>query len=360
MSARQLEVEQLASGTQLNFDSEFPVVSMIMHLRRWLISQQVRQLICFMLLFSLTLTAICACRQNPSQQVEDLSTSGTAVHVVKHAMGETKVASTPQRVVVLDTAPLDAALALGVQPIGASLPRTDALPAYLGDRTAGITSVGKNPPNLESIVRLQPDLIIGNTTAHRQIYDKLSQIAPTILTAGNSTDGQWKQELRLYAAALDRTDAVQPLLNNYNQRVEKLKQQLKQVDDLQVSVILTAQDWIAFYTKTSFPGSVLQDVGLARPPIQDIEGKSWVQVSQEDLQSIDGDAIFLLHVASDKMPGSFTVNQFVKNPLFSQLKAVKQGQVYQVDADVWHLGSNILGANRILDDLFKYLVENTH
>ncbi|WP_289500307.1 iron-siderophore ABC transporter substrate-binding protein [Gloeocapsopsis sp. IPPAS B-1203] len=342
----------------MNFDSEFAVGSMIMCLRRWLKSKQVRQLIYF-ILFGLTLTAICACNQNPSPQADDLSTSG-AVRVVKHAMGETKIATTPQRVVVLDTAPLDAALALGVQPIGASLPRTDALPAYLGDRTAGITPVGENPPNLESIVRLQPDLIIGNTNAHRQIYDKLSRIAPTILTAGNSTDGQWKQELRLYAAALGRTDAVQTLLNDYNQRVKKLKQQLKQADDLQVSVILTAQEWIAFYTKTSFPGSVLQDVGLARPPIQNIEGKSWVQVSQEDLQSIDGDAIFLLHVASDKMPGSFTVNQFVKNPLFSQLKAVKQGRVYEVDAEVWHLGSNILGANRILDDLFKYLVENTH
>ncbi|MBE9193532.1 ABC transporter substrate-binding protein [Gloeocapsopsis crepidinum LEGE 06123] len=107
-----------------------------------------------MLLFSLTLTAIYACHRNPSQPADDLSTSGTAVRVVKHAMGETKITTTPQRVVVLDTAPLDAALALGVQPIGASLPRTDVLPAYLGDRTAGITPVGENPPNLESIVRL--------------------------------------------------------------------------------------------------------------------------------------------------------------------------------------------------------------
>ncbi|WP_256498543.1 ABC transporter substrate-binding protein [Chroococcidiopsis sp. CCNUC1] len=87
-----------------------------------------------------------------------------------------------------------------------------------------------------------------------------------------------------------------------------------------------------------------------------MRGKSWEQVSREDINSIDGDAIFLLSVDSDKVPGSFTVNQFAKDPLFSQLNAVQKGQVYQVDAEVWHLGSNILGANRILDDLFKYLV----
>jgi iron complex transport system substrate-binding protein len=69
-----------------------------------------------------------------------------------------------------------------------------------------------------------------------------------------------------------------------------------------------------------------------------------------------GDVVFLLHTNSDNVPGSLTVNQFANDPLFSQLQAVQQGQVYQVDAEVWHLGSNILGANRILDDLFKYLV----
>lgn len=318
----------------------------------------------FTLLMVLTVLTVYACSSNTSQELpsnnkiaNSVSTSGATARVIKHAMGETKVPAQPQRVVVLDTAPLDAALALGVKPIGSSLPRTDSLPAYLGDRAAGITPVGKTPPNLEAILRLQPDLILGNTMAHRQIYDKLSQIAPTVLTAGNSTDGQWKQELQLYAQALDRADAVQPLLDDYDRRVAKLQQQLKtQPSNIQVSVVITTEGWIAFYTQDSFPGSVLQDVGLARPPAQDVRGKSWEQVSREDINSIDGDAIFLLSVDSDKVPGSFTVNQFAKDPLFSQLNAVQKGQVYQVDAEVWHLGSNILGANRILDDLFKYLV----
>ena len=337
-----------------------------MHLRLLLWFAKLRQFqrsLRFGLLTSITILIICACASNaPLSQTEDhrinvtADASATATRVVKHALGETKVSVNPQRVVVLDTAPLDGVLALGVKPVGATLPLTASFPAYLGDRTAGITTVGKSPPNLEAILRLKPDLIIGNTSSHQQIYDKLSQIAPTILVDGNSTNGQWQEELRLYAAALGRTAAVPSLLNEYNQRVESLQQQLKDQSKIQVSVIVTLQGWISFYTRDSFPGSVLADVGLARPPAQNQRGKSTEQVSREDLDSIDGDAIFLLHVNSGRSD-SLTVTQFANDPLFSQLSAVKQNRVYQVDAEIWHLGSNILGANRLLDDLCKYLAE---
>ncbi len=38
-------------------------------------------------------------------------------------------------------------------------------------------------------------------------------------------------------------------------------------------------------------------------------------------------------------------------------KAVKNKQVYEVDQNIWFAGGP-LGANKILDDLFKYLVKN--
>ena len=53
---------------------------------------------------------------------------------MQHALGETVVEGTPERVVVLDTGELDAVLALSVPPVGSV--RTgvsDELPAYIVD-----------------------------------------------------------------------------------------------------------------------------------------------------------------------------------------------------------------------------------
>lgn len=49
------------------------------------------------------------------------------------------------------------------------------------------------------------------------------------------------------------------------------------------------------------------------------------------------------------------VEDLKRNPLWSQLEAVKQGKVYPVDAEHWY-GSDIVTANLVLDDLFNHLL----
>ncbi|QYO67676.1 hypothetical protein [Leptolyngbya sp. 7M] len=41
----------------------------------------------------------------------------------------------------------------------------------------------------------------------------------------------------------------------------------------------------------------------------------------------------------------------------AMLNVVRQGKVYPVSYAIWVAQRNIGGANRILDDLFKYLIE---
>ncbi|MEM8832349.1 MAG: hypothetical protein AAGE96_23865 [Cyanobacteria bacterium P01_G01_bin.19] len=48
--------------------------------------------------------------------------------------------------------------------------------------------------------------------------------------------------------------------------------------------------------------------------------------------------------------------EWQQKPLWQQLKAVREGQVYIVDANIWE-GGNPIAANLVLDDLYKYLVE---
>jgi len=44
------------------------------------------------------------------------------------------------------------------------------------------------------------------------------------------------------------------------------------------------------------------------------------------------------------------------DPLWSQLEAVQQGNIYQVNGSYW-IGTGPIAANLVIDDLFRYLVE---
>ena len=99
-------------------------------------------------------------------------------------------------------------------------------------------------------------------------------------------------------------------------------------------------------------GSVVEEAGLPRPTTQTEDGFT-VYVSIEKLDSIEGDVMFVV----TPKPEESTLTQLKQNPLWSLLNVVKQGRVYNVHYATWVAQRNIGGANRILDDLFRYLVE---
>ncbi len=126
---------------------------------------------------------------------------------VEHAMGETEISGQPERVVVLDTGELDSAMTLGVKPAGAvETVEGSGYPSYL-EGTGEIENVGTiEEPNLEKISSLNPDLILSSKLRHGQIYDQLSQIAPTVFT--ETTGVTWRENFDLHARALGRTEAA--------------------------------------------------------------------------------------------------------------------------------------------------------
>ena len=274
--------------------------------------------------------------------------AASPTHTVEHVMGETEVPIYPQRVVTLDTAPLDTALALGVKPIGTAI--YGQPPEYLGNRVNGIDIIGDgNEPNLETVLRLEPDLILGSAIGHGEVYNKLSQIAPTVLTEGSGRTRDWQGNLRLYGEALGRVEAVDQLLKDYQQKVQQLQETIGQPQIFKISVLIVSNDVVRAYTAGSFSGSVLDDVGFARNPAQDNPQEYALELSREALDTLDGDYIFLIY--STAQPGRLSKAKFVSDPIWSQLKAVQRNNVCQVNHEVWIAGRSILAANQILTDI---------
>lgn len=270
---------------------------------------------------------------------------------VAHAVGETCVVENPQRVVVLDTGELDGALSLGVKPVGAVEAIAGmGLPDYLAELTEGIELVGTiAEPNLEAILALQPDLILSSKLRHEAIYDQLSEIAPTVFT--ETVGVAWKDNLEVYAEALGRQEALALRWGEYRSKLKTVRSAADTSQELSVIRFVPGQNRVM--QKGNFVGTVLEDIGFARPESQRSD-EFMLTVSQEELDLMDGDVIFL-SVYGDA--SDTALDAFTGSPLWQSLNAVQAGQVYRVSDDHWFLGIGLIGANRIMDDLLIYLAE---
>ncbi len=101
---------------------------------------------------------------------------------------------------------------------------------------------------------------------------------------------------------------------------------------------------------------MLEDVGLPRPPAQDVDDFA-LEISAEELAKADGDVVFTTHYgpAEDTTQGELT-----SNPVWETLTAVQSGDVHAVADDHWMLGIGIgigIGAaGLVLDDLESLLL----
>lgn len=276
-----------------------------------------------------------------------------AGRLVEHAMGETEIGGTPERVVVLDTGELDSVMSLGVKPVG-SVEAVEGLgfPSYL-EGIGGIENVGTiEEPNLEKIATLEPDLILSSKLRHGRIYAQLSQIAPTVFT--ETTGVTWKENFIKHAEAMNRTGEAKKIMAGYRNRLDGFRQEMGgRLGKTEVSVVRFLPGETRIYQKESFVGTVLGDAGLPRPPSQDVDEFAMLNVSQEAIPKMGGDEIFVtVYGAADDTAR----REITTNPLWEKLDAVQEGRIHEVSDDLWMLGIGPTAAKGVVDDLEKHLV----
>lgn len=305
----------------------------------------------FVALIILTFSLVSACSDR-SVQVSPSATPADC-RMIQHALGETCVPHQPQRVIALGVPTLGDALALGVKPI-ASILYFDDPPPYLAGHLKSIEVLGKEEqPNLEKILALNPDLTIGMQYSTEAIYPQLAQIAPTVVHDWKGYPS-WREHFDFVAEVLGKTEEAKQVWANYDQRIDSLKAALgDRVQDLEISFVHICCGTIDIDLKNSFNGSILDDVGLRRPPAQAVPLAGGISLlSEERLMDIDGDILF---VATDGEESSQKLASLQQNPLWQNLRAVQQNRVYPVNYPTWR-GGNPLAADAVIDDLFKYLV----
>lgn len=258
----------------------------------------------------------------------------------------------PLRIVVLDSAALDSACALGMwqRVVGAATSDDGASqPAYLGAGISALPSVGSaSAPDVNLIAAATPDLILGSEPADPALADRLRAVAPTVFVGGDPV--QWKERVLASGRAMGRGAAAQQALDAYTADAARIGTEID-ARRTQASVIRFGADSAAIEGPGSFSGQVLADAGVQRPPSQrldvaskDIDGLGGLG----ELGDAEGDLIYVSFDGPDGLEHGTTV---MESDDWYELGAVTDKRVFAVDDAIWNDGNGLVAARAVLTDL---------
>ncbi|MEU4588231.1 iron-siderophore ABC transporter substrate-binding protein [Kitasatospora aureofaciens] len=283
------------------------------------------------------------------EKMKDFGTDaapGVYPRTIRHAMGETVIPARPTRVVVLDTGELDNVVSLGIQPVG--VVHTDgskSLPSYLKDKAGNPAAVGTiNSLNLEAIAALKPDLILGSQLRAQDQYAQLSKIAPTVFSLRPGYP--WKQNFLLNASPFGLQAEAKTQLDAYQAAAAAIGARLGDKRPT-ITPLRFMPGRTRLYAELSFIGTVLTDVPLPQPKIEQVKELA-VEVSPEQVDKADADWIFYGVYGS---PSSTNQDAVLGGALWKTLGAVKSGQARAVSDETWFLGLGVTAASAVLADL---------
>jgi len=194
---------------------------------------------------------------------------------VGHASGESKVPGQAEHPLALTDGALDAILALHVEPAAALLPGGRA-PGYL--RRPGLRVepelVARHILGVEVI---DPDVILGSKAVQGRLYERLSEIAPTVMSEGGAA-ANWKLDLRLFGEALGHTNEAEALLSGWDRTAAAARRRLRPLAGTRVAVVRVQRARLRLARPEAFPGKVLSDAGLV--PAEERRGADLVLVSR--------------------------------------------------------------------------------
>lgn len=291
------------------------------------------------------------------------NTIGEFPQTVETAFGDVTIDEAPQRVVALGWADAETALALGVQPVGAS----DWL-AFGGDGVGPWADglYDESPeiietlePSYEAIAALEPDLILDvKGSGDQDRYDRLSEIAPVVGVpeGGESYLTTMEQQVEMISTALGVPEEGDALLEGIDTAyADAAAAHPEWAGKTVTAATKTSEGWGAYIegggrVETLKKFGFEQNPAIAALPVGST-GFS-VSISSEELDVIDADLIVAFPIYID-------TTEITEDPQWLQVPAVQDGRTVVIDGDIsaaYSLGST-LSAMYTVENLTPLLEE---
>ncbi|WP_438350443.1 ABC transporter substrate-binding protein [Paenibacillus sp. FA6] len=222
---------------------------------------------------------------------------------------------------------MEDALVLGVKPIGATTVGGD-FPSMFADITDGVEGIGeKTQPNVETMLNLKPDIILGSTKFPAESIEKFKKVATTIPVSHISTD--WEANLNLLAELTGRQEEAKQVLLKYKDDVKLFKEKIGTTfKDKNVLFVRVRAGNIAIYPEdVFFNPSIYAELGAIVPEEVKL-AKAQQIVSLEKLSEINPDYLFVQFAEDENADNPKALEDLQSNPIWQSINAVKNNNLY--------------------------------
>ncbi|MFB0841561.1 iron-hydroxamate ABC transporter substrate-binding protein [Paenibacillus oleatilyticus] len=222
---------------------------------------------------------------------------------------------------------MEDALVLGVKPVGA-ITVGGKFPKMFESITQGVESTGeKMQPNIEGILKMKPDVILGSSKFPPEMAEKLAKVAPTFPVSHISTN--WEANLLLLGELTGKQEQAKQVLQKYKEDVTAAKAKLgdRLKDKKVVSLRVRTGNLYIYPEGVFFNASLYADLGFTAPP-EVKAAKAQELISIEKFSEMNPDYIFLQFSEDENKDTPKALEELQKNPIWQSIHAVKNGKVF--------------------------------
>ncbi len=249
---------------------------------------------------------------------------------------------------------------LGMEPvaIAESGVRTIASQAeFYGDKGASFASIGGSffEPNLEDLVIAAPELVIGLMGVHDALREGLGDVAP-LYAANPKSYEESIGILKQIGDVTGRSAEAEAAIARFRGKLEQAK--ADSPHNKKALIMYGSDVNFAIVTDSGLGGTVLKERAeypwKVGDPAEDPYGEGSIPYSLEKLLETNPDVIFVesYSFSPDTKPLS---EQLSELPLWSKLKAVREGKVIEVRSPIWGDGRGTRSLGIMLDEAMEFL-----
>ncbi len=257
--------------------------------------------------------------------------SSEATKTITYESESYQVPSQPQKIVSLSNSLLQMLYAVDGKAI-ARVETTDSLP----ENQQKLPTVGHTSSvNMESLLSLKPDLVIGLKNQHSKLENVMkSNAIPYVLINYEGIKDNIPL-LEFLGHLTNHEDKAKSVITDYTNRMETVKKKAHTVTPAKVAVLRATGKSVTAETEQSITASMVKELGMVNVVTSHPELKQdakTVPYSLEALAMDDPEIIFIVTMGKEEEIMKTMAKEMTNNPAWNQLKAVRSNKVFYLSS----------------------------
>lgn len=265
-----------------------------------------------------------------------------------------RVPKQPKRVIFLNTSNLEIFTSVGGKPIARTT--SDNIPEDLKPMLKDVENIGAiYAPNLEKMLSLKPDLVIGTNVPFNIALRKPLEIAnvPVYINVINSYEDVL-QSIELMGKFANQPEKAAIKKAEISKEYNELTTEVKPNSGKRCLILFGNTESFSIATSKSFTGDLLNRLGGIN--IADKADKTkdsgYIPLSMEFINKQNPEVIMLITMSKGdiKETAAQSIHTMQTNPVWKDIKAVQTGQIYALPGALFTVnpGTHIIEAMKLM------------